>query len=513
MSRRLWLPALVLGALGVAVRLLVATRREGIEVDGILYLANAVALVQDRAAFNPVHQPLYSLVLAPVLAVAADAEWAGRVVAAVAGGLWTVPTLWLARETTDAPVAWPAGLLVALMPAAVEAGTRVLPDTLLVLLMTTTLAAAMWAARTASPLAALLTGGAGALATLAHPVGVGFLTLAMALLVLAPRWTPRAWAAPRPLRSTGALVIAAGLVLAPQVLFVRELTGSWSWTGKRLGYTLTFSEHVGSDRPMAAAERLTAEARQEEAPSSMLAYALKSPGTLVQRVVVNLHLIDKYTLPGLLQAGGIVLVAFGLVHLRVRRNPPEWVLPVALAPFTGLLLFNVEARYFLPAIPVLAIIAALGVVRLGRPRPAEDGGRRITVGIVALAIALLSFVPWLVRPWFREDASAVDKRAGHWLATAGAGPAILGRYPVIGYYAGARAIPLGALPLDAALAEGRRQGARFLVVDSERLPATRPDLLPLLGGAMPGQPDLELAAILEDRAGRRVLIYRIQGAV
>ena len=510
MSRGVWLPAAVLSALAIAVRVLVATRREGIEVDGILYLANAAALVHDRAAFNPVHQPLYSLVLAPVVALVADAEWAARVVAAVAGGLWVLPTLWLARETTDEPVAWPAGLLVALLPAGVEAGTRVLPDSLLVLLVTTTLAATLWAARTASPLACALTGAAGALAALAHPVGVGFLTLAVALLALAPRWTPRAWPAPRPLRSAGAVALAAVLVLAPQVLFVRQLTGTWSWTGKRLGYTLTFSEHVGAERPMTAAERLTSEVRSEDAPPSMLAYAWRSPRALAQRIVVNLHLVDKYTLPMLLQVGGIVLVAFGLVHLRVRRNPPEWVLPVALAPFAGLLLFNVESRYFVPALPVLAIIAALGVVRLGRPRPAEDGGRRVTLGVIALAIALLSFVPWLVRPWFREDASGVDRTAGRWLAAAGPGPAFLGRYPVIGYYAGARAIPLGSLSLGAALAEGRRQGARYLVVDSERLPTMRPDLLPLLGGTAP---DLELVKVAEDRAGRRVLIYHIAGAV
>lgn len=512
MSRRVWLPAVALSALGIAVRLLVATRREGIEVDGIVYLANAVALVRDRAAFDPVHQPLYSLVLAPVVALVADPEWAARVVTAVAGGLWVPPTLWLARETTDAPVAWPAGLLVALLPAGVEASTRVLPDSLLVLLVTLTLAAAMWAARTASPLAAAVTGAAGALATLAHPVGVGFLALAAALLVLAPRWPPPAWPAPRPLRSAGALALAAVLVLAPQVLFVRQLTGTWSWTGKRLGYTLTFAEHVGTERPMTEAERLTSEVRPEDTPPGMLAYAWRSPGALARRIVVNLHLVDKYTLPGLLETGGIVLVALGLVHLRVRRDPPEWVLPVALAPLAGLLLFNVEARYFLPALPVLAIIAALGVVRLGRPRPAEDGGRRVTPGVVALAVVLLSFGPWLARPWFREDASGVDKTAGRWLAAAGAGPAFLGRYPVVGYYAGARAIPLGALSLDAALAEGRRQGARFLVVDSEGLPTMRPDLLPLLGGVAPGRTDLELVKVVEDRAGRRVLIYRIAGA-
>jgi len=508
--RSFWWPALALSALGIAVRLLVATRRDGIDVDGILYLANALALVHDRVGFDPVHQPLYSLVLAPIVALVADAEWAARVVAAVAGGLCVVPTLWLARETTDEDVAWPAGLLVALMPVAVDAGTRVLPDSLLVLLVTTALASTVWAARTSSPVAAAVTGAAGGLAALTHPVGVGFLVLSAVLLLLAPRWTPPAWPAPRPLVSTGAVTLAAVLVLAPQVLLVRELTGTWSWTGKRLGYTLTFSEHVGAERPAAEAERITAQVRSVDAPPSMLAYVLRSPGILGRRIVVNLHLIDKYTVPGLLHSGGLVLVAFGLVHLRRRRRPPEWLLPTALAPFAGLLLVNVEARYFVAGLPVLAVIAALGVVRLGRPRPAEDRGGRFTTGALALAVAVLSFLPWLARPWFREDASALDRRAGQWLKTAGVGTAFLGRHPVVGYYAGARAIPLGAAgALDEALADGRRHGAHFLIVDTERVLETRSDLLPLLAGAALARPDLQLVKVLEDRAGRRLLIYRI----
>jgi 4-amino-4-deoxy-L-arabinose transferase-like glycosyltransferase len=509
-TRRFWLSAVALSALAIAVRLLVATRRQGIDVDGILYLANAAAL-GGHGSFNAVHQPLYSLVMAPIVTVAGDPEWAGRVVAAIAGGLCVLPTLWLARETTDEAVTWPAGLLVALFPAGVEASTRVLPDSLLVLLATTTLAASVWAARTGTPVAAALTGAAGALAALAHPVGIGFAVLAGALLATAARWTPPSWAAPRPAASVGALVLAAALVLAPQVWFVNQVTGGWSFTGKRLGYTLTFSEHVGAERPMAEAERLTSQVRAEEAPPSLVAYALRDPLAIARRLVVNLHLIDKYTLPGLLQSGGVVLLAFGLVHLRVRRNPPEWILPVALSPLAGLLLFNVESRYFVAALPVIAVLAALGIVRLRRPRVTEAPWR-LTPGFVALAIVLLSFAPWLARPWFREDPAAVEKAAGHWLATTGSGPAFLGRYPVIGYYAGARAIPLGALGLDEALAEGRRHGARFLVVDSERLPGIRPDLVGLLAGPLPGRTDLELVKVLEDRAGRRVLIYRIGAA-
>ena len=510
MRRGLWRPALVLSVLAIVVRLLVATRREGIEVDGILYLANALALLKAPATFDPIHQPLYSLALTPMLALVADPEWAGRVVAAVIGGLWVLPTLWLAGESTDEPVAWPAGLLIALLPAGVEAGTRVLPDTLLVLLVTVTLSATLWAARTARPLAAAISGLAGALAAATHPVGIGFLALAIALLVLSPRWAPPAWPAPRPLASVVALGLAATLVLAPQVLFVRALTGTWSFTGKHLGYTLTFAEHVGAEQPAVEAERLTSQVRPEQTRSSLLDYAWHSPGALALRALVNVHLVDKYTLPGLLHSGGLALVGLGVVHLRVRRRPPEWVLPVALAPLVGLLLFQVESRYFLTALPVVAIIAALGVVRLGRPRATEPA-RRITAGTVALIVVLLSFVPWLVRPWYREDPSGVEKTAGRWLAAHDVGPAFLGRYPVIGYYAGARAIPFGAMPLNDALAEARRQGARFVVVDSERLPEIRADLLPLLNGKVPGRADLELAATVGDRAGRRVLVYRIAG--
>jgi 4-amino-4-deoxy-L-arabinose transferase-like glycosyltransferase len=503
--RSILLPGLVCSVLGLAVRLLVATRREGIEVDGILYLANAAALAGDLKGFNAVHQPLYSLVLAGLGPLGGDPEWVGRVAAAVAGGLWVWPALWLARETTDAPVAWPTGLLTALLPSAVEAGTRVLPDTLLGLLMTATLAACLWAARTGSAGAAAVTGAVGALAALAHPVGVGSLVLALVLLALAPRWAPPSGPRRRWVAAPAALALAAALVLAPQVALVHAATGGWGWTGKRLGYTLTFSEHVGDERPMAAAERLTSGVRPEDAPAGALAYAREHPAGLARRAFVNLHLVDKYTLPGLLQSGGLVLVALGLARLRWTRARLEWVLPVALLPLGALLLLNVEPRYFVPALPVLAVIAALGVVRLGRRRR-----RGVPVlGAVVFVLALLSFAPWLVRPWLREDPSAVDRMAGRWLrAEAGPGATFLGRYPVIGYYAGARDLPLGARELGEALAEGRQQGARFLVVDSVRTPELRPDLLPLLGGAA-ARPELVLATTIEDRAGRRVLIYRI----
>jgi hypothetical protein len=81
----------------------------------------------------------------------------------------------------------------------------------------------------------------------------------------------------------------------------------------------------------------------------------------------------------------------------------------------------------------------------------------------------------------------------------------------VAYYAQAREVPLAERPLEALLVEGRRAGARFLIVDNIHLPGLRPDLLPLMGGD-PGRysRDLALAHIAEDPSGNRVVLYRIQ---
>ncbi|HTU03200.1 MAG TPA: hypothetical protein VMG58_15325, partial [Candidatus Sulfotelmatobacter sp.] len=66
-SPHIWSAALTLSILAIALRILVASRREGIEIDGILYLQNARALLTDWRSINAIHPPLYSLLLAPFL--------------------------------------------------------------------------------------------------------------------------------------------------------------------------------------------------------------------------------------------------------------------------------------------------------------------------------------------------------------------------------------------------------------------------------------------------------------
>jgi len=505
----LWLPGLTLSGAAILLRLAVASRREGIEVDGITYLNNARALLGDIGAFTVLHPPLYSVLLAPVLWLSDDAEWVARVVSAVLGGLWVWPTLWLARGTTGARVAWLAGPLVAVSPMAVEASTRVLSEPIAGLCLTTFLAVLARAVRTGSIGSAALAGVLGALTTLSRPEGMAYLAFAWVVLALAPRLV--AWRAPRRvLAGLAVLTVVWFAVLSPYMALVKRETGRWHWSGK-LEQTLAFAESVGDERPGAAIERAITEPRPD-VPRTLVGYVLAHPGEVASRILVNLHLLDKYVAPALLQSGGIALLALGLVQLRYGRGSTsvEWFLAVAPLPLLGLVLFVVDARYGAPLIPVLSIIAAIGLRRLGQR---DDQSRRLSVrSRILLVVVLLSFLPWIARPWFRQDGAAVEKKAGLWLRrTAGPGALVIGRYPVLSFYAEGRGLPFARAALDDLLKDGRARGARFLIVDSVRLPESRPDLLGLVAGD-PIRADLERAHVEEDRTGRRVVIYRIRGS-
>jgi 4-amino-4-deoxy-L-arabinose transferase-like glycosyltransferase len=511
--RSIWIPAAILSLFAVLLRILVATRREGIDIDGITYLQTAEAFVKDWRTISILHPPLYSLILAPFLGFWSDPEWGARVVNAVLGGLWVWPTLWLARETTDEDVSWTAGLLVAVMPAAVEASTRILSEATFGLCLTVFLAVFVRALRTATLGWVGLAGVLGGLATLARPEGIGYLILAGCLLMLAPLLAGTRWTKRLVLMGLGVLSITWFMVLAPYMVVVEQQTGHWNWSGK-VGWTLRWAESVGQERQEEFAGRVMTDTNEEDLQQNLVTYIVSRPGEVLSRIVINLHLIDQYMLPKLLHTGGIALVLLGLFFLRFRSGqaPMEWFLAAAPLPFAGLLLFLVEARYFVAIMPVLCIIAGIGVARVGYCGDMPPSRRLSKTGMLLLVVALLSFVPYNLRPWYRQDPPGVEKTAGLWLLrTAGAGAGFIGSYPRIDYYAKSHGLRFARHSLNDLLAEGKKRGARFLIVDNVFLPALRPDFLVLVREDSGRHPDLEVAHVVEDRAGHRVVIYRIKG--
>jgi 4-amino-4-deoxy-L-arabinose transferase-like glycosyltransferase len=508
------LPGLVLSCLAITLRILVATRRDGIEIDGMTYLRNAQALWTDWSAVDVLHPPLYSVLLAPFLGLWSDPEWGARVLSALLGGLWVWPTLWLAGETTSQRVQWSAGLLVAFMPAAVEASTRVLAEATYGLFLTAYLAMLARTLARRSPGLALVTGVLGGLATLARPEGMTYLVLGWGVLVCAWLTLQPGWSLRQAMLALFALSLAWLLVIAPYSALVWRQTGQWHWSGK-MGITLAWGESVGQEQPAVFIDRFLTELRPEALPTSLLGYLLTHPLEMLRRIAINLHHLDKYALPALLPSGGLILVGFGLFRLRWSRSSirPEWLLVAALLPAMGTLLFLASARYLTPLIPVLSLIAAIGLGRMGSPAETDAPDRLSGGARILLALLLVSFIPWIVRPWYRHDAAGVERAAAEWLRReAGSGVVFVGRHPRVSYYAGARELPLGTRRLDILLREGPQAGARFLIVDNINLPDLRPDLLPLVGGDPGGHRELELAHVEEDRSGNRVVIYRLRGA-
>jgi hypothetical protein len=298
------------------------------------------------------------------------------------------------------------------------------------------------------------------------------------------------------------------LVMFPYMLLVKAQLGHWHWSGKA-GVSLLYAEAAVDERP---GRQQFLELPDDAVPESVTGYVVARPGASAWRMLINLHLLDKYVLTGLLTSGGLALVALGFLHLRFRRPPapPEWVLALVPLPLAGLLLYLVAVRYFASLVPALSIVASIGVVRLDRPRD-DNHPRRLSVrGAIALSLVLISFAPWIVRPWFRQDPGSIKKAAGLWLRqTAGPGVPFIGGYADIGYYAGSEALSSGKLPPREVVARGRLAGARFLLADNFRLPEFPPDFAALTAAGPGGSPMLELARVFEDRAGRRIFIYRI----
>lgn len=177
----------------------------------------------------------------PILAGAAgrvlgDWVWGGRVVAAIASGLLVLPCWAIFRRIAVPRIAFIACVLVAVIPSMapfvvpywVGADLWVGAEPLLHLLLFTGVALWMRADERGGLLTWTLTGAAFALAFLARPEAIvtwGLLGIAALALAIRRRSARRL---------AGALLMAAGfgLTATPYWLYLHDVTGDWSLTGR-----------------------------------------------------------------------------------------------------------------------------------------------------------------------------------------------------------------------------------------------------------------------------------------
>ncbi|HEX6940633.1 MAG TPA: glycosyltransferase family 39 protein, partial [Longimicrobiales bacterium] len=182
--------------------------------------------------------PLFPVVAGGVAAVAGDPVWAGRTVAAVAGGLLVLPCWSLFRRLAGRRTAWLGCLVVAVMPSLsaftvpywVGWDLWMGPEPVYHLFVFTGFALALRGHDRSSPRDWALAGASFALAYLARPEAIliggilGAVACGSAILRRSGRSTLQ------PL----AFAIAFGVFAAPYWVYLHDALGRWALTGRHL---------------------------------------------------------------------------------------------------------------------------------------------------------------------------------------------------------------------------------------------------------------------------------------
>jgi hypothetical protein len=259
-------------------------------------------------------------------------------------------------------------------------------------------------------------------------------------------------------RSAILLVGGAALVVTAYVVGQGIATGSWTLTAKTSNLA---AAEWWQNEPVAGEENASLPLR-ERVEQYGKGSAASYPG--------------RFGAMGdqLLRHGGYLLPLLAVAGL----FGPGLPLAAALVQFfiTPFFALGAHARFILPYLPFLWVLAASGLERL---RPAA---LRWGLGLLCVAGLVLTVVRERPGYTFHEDGYFPELvEAGEWLqAIAGPETIVYDRKPLTAFYAGAsyRAIPLGDYEetLDAIVAEG----GDYLVVDEAVVNFFRPALLPLV---------------------------------
>jgi hypothetical protein len=303
---------------------------------------------------------------------------------------------------------------------------------------------------------------------------------------------------------------AATLPLLPYAFYLKQTTGQWTFTGKTEIMLRKARATAGAPSQERAVTRAWDGAGDPEEPTGLAEEIARHPLRVFGRYAINLHLTDKYVIPGLLSPVLLVGLGFGLLHTRLRR-PRELYLAVSAAPCLAIPLILVEPRLFLGVLPPFLIWAGLGIdSAMGKFRegvPTGGGPRRI--GAIAIAAVALLFLPEALQPLCATDENAVYRQAGLWMRDHLPGSVRLAfRKPWVAHYAAAESVPIPAGGYRALVDSLHSRRVTHLLIDNRIIRDSYPELLFLAGGRPPSE-DLSPLQNFIDDSGACLVLYRI----
>lgn len=512
-------------ALAIVIRLLLVQAEPHIESDGVSYVTSGVRLVSGQG-FSGIYPPLYPLLIGLCSLACPDLELCGRLVSAFFGALLVLPLFFIARWAFGVKTALISSLLAAFYPNLCQFSSAVLSESTFLFLFLLGLLSSGAALFRKRPTLFLLAGLVWGLAYMTRPEGIGF--FALTAVIVAVRFAIERKA--RHLASFCLLAAGFLIISASYLIHLKHDTGQWT-IGKQSPLNLALGENVGGSLDWGTAFEQCYFGLSEdgtkvgtemilEKKQGVLNYALSNPASLAKRYIVNLHLINKYVIPGLAHPLVLILFAAGIFLGEPAATRRASLLFVACLPYLAFPLFIVDPRYFLPLAPIIIIWAARGIVEVpalitgAAWKPDMAGSpyawpRRALVEALLIAALIMSFVPFTFRLLLRRESGPnIYKEAGGWVSSNLPPDAILVcRRPYLPFYSNRRQVVLPFAPLDKILKYARYKGAGYLVADETEL-AERRDALPLLNEDYASQ-DLSIVRKFRDSAGRKLFIYKL----
>lgn len=485
-----------------------------ISPDGVEYVAHARRLAAGDLAkgMSTYWPPLYPALVAVASLVFRDAEFAGRLVSAVAGALLVIPAHGLARRWYGRRAALVCASLVALHPLLVYYSTTLLTESTYTLIFTCAVVASWSALTGASARAYAFAGALFGACYLLKPEAFGFVPLLLVMLVARRLLTRTS------LRQTNtslrqSTVVSAGALVAgfvaaasPQLLYIRWLTGKWFLSAKMGGHLLQGARAASGD---------AAAAHSSSLPDALTALVRLAKAMRFEYEIFNLIFPTAF----------VMLVALGLFRRRWTRERAAreaYLLAFVSAALAGYAVTLPNIRFLAPLIPLLLCWVSKGTLEfaawargtLARFDAGAAFGARVKrlaapLVVAALVASLAPLFVYLMRGDKWGDYYG-QKRAGVWMKTRVAAPTVMSTVPVAAFYAGGRNVVVkGDEDLDALLARARSEGVRYVVVNERDF--KHMDSLRTLLDAREEHAGLRLAQEFAEAPAQRVLVYEVEG--
>lgn len=518
----------------VVVRVLVTLTRDMVQYDETAYLRMAENLAAGRglldiSGLTTTHfTPLLPMLIAGLAVIVRNYVLAGYIVAIIFSSLILIPTFLLGRELFDERVGLYAAALMIAAPIFITTSEFIYSEVVYIFFLLMGAFFGWHMLRRGRLQSGMATGLSLGLAYLANPEALFYVVVLLVLAaVIAVRKRGRA-----KLLTSAALFGAAFLVFAlPYIFFLHAELGRWTYTGKSTAgpiygvtHNISSSDTLESEKQLLA---LTGEDGEpliftlERTKINPVSFIVQHPKLATRTFLKETYRFYSEVLPAVFPLWLLPMLGLGLFARGWNRPRAVAVGFMALLTTPALLFLAMYAhpRYFMPFVPLAMIVTGSGWRELGRWSDESAGyisgekwQRRIRgwapwfIG-AAMLLPMLLFCAKVIS---LQGYETQYKEAGEWLRQeAGPGTRILNREGSSSYYAEGMLIVLPYADYTATTAYARRHDVDYLIIGRAAIPAYRPQLQRLLGGAA-NHPEWKLVKSIRPGTAAEVLVFTLE---